>query len=65
MFTFWGSLCQAEPCDPEKTKFQTTTERAVEEPRAKQGSAKLKLNIRMYGWKSKEKKWIQNEREGK
>lgn len=41
-----GSLCQAEPCEPEKTQFQTTTETDVEEPRAKQGLCKAEIKYK-------------------
>lgn len=41
-----GSLCQAEPRELEKTQFQTTTERAVEEPRAKQGLCKAEIKYK-------------------
>lgn len=39
-------MCQAEPCEPKKTQSRTTTERAVEEPRAKQGLCKAEIKYK-------------------
>lgn len=62
VFTFLGSLCQTEPCEPEKTQFQTTTEEMFESQELNKDSAKLKLNIKMYGLKGRTR---ESEREGR
>ena len=56
-----GSVCQDEPSDPQKSQFQTTTEKAVEEPRAKQGLCKAEIKYKIV-WVDKRRKEMEAER---
>lgn len=57
VLAFW-SLCQTEPCEPEKTWFQTKQQKKMYgSQELNKESEKLKLNMRMYGWTSTDEKW--------
>lgn len=55
-------MCQAEPFDPQKTQFQTTTDRVVEEPKTKQGLCKAEIKYYIV-WVDKQGGKMEAERE--
>lgn len=65
VFTFWGHCVRLNPVTLRKPSFKQQQKELWRSQELNKDFAKLKLNIRMYGWTSNEKKWIQKERGGK
>lgn len=65
MLTFWGHYVRLNPLNQRKPSFKQQQKEMCRSQELNKDSAKLKLNMRMYGWTRVEQKWRQKEREGK